>query len=378
VQSIHYFKFINDRDFIAFEQRGTQYALPCLECEEVNTAIKEAYLKNLSKDSLINKATLKCRQKLLAKGIDIAGYNTAENTDDVEDLRKTLEIDTLNLIGLSYSGGLMLNVLRKYPDHIRSLILDSPLPLSTNIDEDELANFNEALHQVFENEAKDTGLESEFQQYLLSIKDKKFAIDYVDTVKKKTFKINYGRNEIIDIIGSKIGDADSRKTLTQLVNDLIKGTHKAYIDDYLSNVFNDNSTYSGMRLSVYCSDKMAYADQSIAQQQNKIYPYMKGYNANDVTYEMCKCWNVPPIKPENKKVFYSNTPMLLGAGSFDPACRPVYNDILHHYYPKSQRLLFKTKAHGVLLSLEGEPFIADFLNNPLKKINSTSEDIKAY
>lgn len=131
-----------------------------------------------------------------------------------------------------------------------------------------------------------------------------------------------------------------------------------------------------MRLSVYCSDKMAYADQNIANQQYKIYPYMSGYKANDVSNEMCKCWNVPAIKSEHKKPFYSNVPMLLGAGFFDPACRPVYNDVLHHYFPQSQRLLFMEKAHGVLLSLKGNPLMADFLNNPLKKLNPTNENIK--
>lgn len=174
VESVHYFEFMKDRDFIAFEQRGTKYAVPCLECPEVNEAIKKAYLENGSKDDLINKAVLNCRKRWVAKGVDLSGYNTAENTDDIEDLRKSLKIDSLNLIGLSYSGGLMLNVLRKYPEHIRSLILDSPLPLSVNIDEDELANFNEVLHLVFTQNKMDLGLENNFQNYLLSIKNTVF------------------------------------------------------------------------------------------------------------------------------------------------------------------------------------------------------------
>ncbi len=33
-------------------------------------------------------------------------------------------------------------ILQKYPEHIRPLILDSPLPGFANIDEQELANFN--------------------------------------------------------------------------------------------------------------------------------------------------------------------------------------------------------------------------------------------
>ena len=61
-----------------------------------------------------------------------------------------LKIDSLNLMGISYSGGLMMAVLQKYPQHIRSLVLDSPLPEFVNIDEQELANFNEALTSVLD------------------------------------------------------------------------------------------------------------------------------------------------------------------------------------------------------------------------------------
>jgi hypothetical protein len=93
---------------------------------------------------------------------------------------------------------------------------------------------------------------------------------------------------------------------------------------------------------------------------------------------MCKCWNVPPIKSENKKAFYSNLPILLAAGNFDPACRPLYNDMLHHYFPRSQRLLFMTKAHGLLISLEGDKLIAAFLDNPLVKVRTENADIINY
>jgi pimeloyl-ACP methyl ester carboxylesterase len=377
VESIHYFEFIKDRDFIAFEQRGTKYALPCLECQEINDAVKFAYTNNLSKDSLINIAVAKCRKRLIANGIDITGYNTSESTDDIEDLRKLLKIDSLNLIGMSYSGGLMLNVLKRYSAHIRALILDSPLPLSINIDEDELANFNEALHQVFI-ELNDLPLEAKLKNYLYSIENKSLTTEYTDTITRKLYQIKYGRNEILDILGSKVGNEEDRKTIPQFINDLTDGKNKKAINNYIANIFNNDSKYSGMRLSVYCSDKMAYANKKIAGQQFNIYPFMKNYNPNDVSFSMCNCWQVPAINSDNKKPFYSNIPMLLGAGNFDAACRPIYNDILNHYFPNSHRLLFYKKGHGPLISFEGNQIIADFLNNPYNKIEIKSEDIKSY
>jgi pimeloyl-ACP methyl ester carboxylesterase len=382
VTSIHYFSLIKDRDFIAFEQRGTKYAQPCLECPEVTEAIKQSYFQPNSKEKFVNDAVLKCRKKLIASGVDLSGYNSEESSNDLNDLINTLKLDSVNLIGMSYSGGLMPNVLRKYPNKIRSLVLDSPLPFSVNIDEDEIANFYESVHATFEflekESADNIGLENQLKNYLLSIEGKIFETDLIDEKTKKSLKIYYTRNDIIDLFATKIGNEDDRKSLPKLLMDLIKNQHKPHIESHLENIMKNNNPLSAMRLSVYCSDKMAYADLNIAKQQYNIHPYMKGYWSNDITPEMCKCWNVPAIKSENKKPFYSNTPALLSAGVFDAACRPVYNEILSHYLPNSQRLLFLKGSHCPLISLEGERFITDFLNNPSKKLESNNNSIKVY
>src|SRR5580692_7485139 len=98
---------INERDFIAFEQRGTHYALPNLWSEELSDAIKESYRKNLNKDSMVLVGVRRYKKALEAKGIDLSGYNTDETVSDIHDLLTSLHIDSVNLYGISYSGGLM-------------------------------------------------------------------------------------------------------------------------------------------------------------------------------------------------------------------------------------------------------------------------------
>ena len=126
VRFIHQRQFFQDRDYIAFEQRGTWNALPRLDCFEVSDAIKEAYRKGLNKDSMILVGVKVCRKRLVAQGIDLSAYNTIENAADIEDLRRALNIDSINLIGISYSGGLMMTVMRNYPQHIRSVVSIRP------------------------------------------------------------------------------------------------------------------------------------------------------------------------------------------------------------------------------------------------------------
>jgi pimeloyl-ACP methyl ester carboxylesterase len=377
---------LRNRDYIAFEQRGTQFALPCLECGVVDEAVKTAYRKNLPLDSMVLEGVKNRRKKLLAEGIDLSAYNTEESAADIEDLRLALKIDSINLIGISYSGGLMMTVLKKYPRGVRSLILDSPLPEFINIDEEELANFNEALDQVFRHCQADSldkekygNLKSEFGAYLSSIADKTFTITYREKDSAHDIRIHYYRNELISVVKNALEDYPRIKDVPYIITELIKGHHQSYVKVLLDDVFSGNNYTSAMRLSVYCSDKMAYARRSVIAQQEAIYPYMAGFHVNDVYGPLCDCWNVPAINASVKMPFYSNVPVLLGAGEMDDACRPVYNDMIHHYMPNSQRLLFVRRPHAPLLnSREGDPFITEFLDHPYKKVVSDIKDIIAY
>lgn len=110
---------IENRDCIAFEQRGTHFAIPNLWSDELSNTIKEAYRKNLNKDSMMVVGVKRYKKALEAKGIDLSGYNTDETVADIHDLIATLRLDSVNLAGISYSGGLMLAVLQKDPTPIR-------------------------------------------------------------------------------------------------------------------------------------------------------------------------------------------------------------------------------------------------------------------
>lgn len=376
---------INDRDCIAFEQRGTWFAVPRLWSTELSDAIRESYRKNLNKDSMVIEGVNRYKKALEKKGIDLAGYNTDETVADIHDLLRVLQIDSVNLFGGSYSGGLMLAVLQKDPSRIRSLVLDSPLPTFIPIDEDEPANFNEALSILFDRCEKDStnkelygNLKEQFRQYFSSIENKAFYYPYTEKDSNRVLNIQYTRSDLLNIVVNAFYDQAHIKDIPYLLTQLMQGNHQPYIKEVLDNIFNGSNGPSGMRMSVYCADQTAYHKESILRQVYGPYPYMKGYHINDVYKEMCDCWKVPPIQAQTKQPFYSNKPILLADGDMDPACRPLYIDMIHHYMPNSLRLLYLNRSHMVLGGSVGNGFIRDFLNNPYKKIESRDKNIIAY
>jgi hypothetical protein len=99
VSSLHPVTFIarrslqRDRDYIAFEQRGTHFALPNLECEGAGLAVQQAYLGHRPIEDAVLESVRQCRERLVKEGIDLSAYNTNESAADIEDLRRLLKID---------------------------------------------------------------------------------------------------------------------------------------------------------------------------------------------------------------------------------------------------------------------------------------------
>lgn len=375
---------IEDRDCIAFEQRGTRYALPYLRLFDLDEAMREAYRKNLSKDSMTIAALKQYKKKLVAKGIDLDGYNSDETVRDIDDLLGLLQIDSVNLLGGSYSGGLMTAVLQYNPSRVRSLVLDSPLPMFTPIDEDEPVNFMEGLHVLFQHVKTDSAnhvlygdLEQRFQEYFTSISSKTFTYPYVEKGTSDTLQVQYTKNELLEEIVGGMLDMSNTKNVPYMITQMINGNHGPYIRHRLDNIFNKNPAPDGMRISVYCADQASYHSEEVIQQLYRLYPYLNGYHINDVYKKMCDCWNVKPLKPSTKLPFYSSKPVLIGDGEMDAACRPLYMKLIHHYMPNSQCFLFINRGHGV----SGKDFYEmtqQFIDEPYRKVIPQSKDVIAY
>ncbi|ALO06137.1 TAP domain containing protein [Streptomyces venezuelae] len=123
-----------DRDLIVMTQRGALYSQPNLACPEMDrfnaSAVGMPYDAPSTGRGLV-RAAKECRDRLTAEGADLSAYNTTENAADFAALRKALGIKKWNVYGYSYGTDLGLTYLRRHPQGIRSLAIDSVVPPQT-------------------------------------------------------------------------------------------------------------------------------------------------------------------------------------------------------------------------------------------------------
>ncbi|MFE7511602.1 alpha/beta fold hydrolase [Streptomyces sp. NPDC057540] len=120
-----------DRDLIVMTQRGGLHSQPDLACPEIdrfNAAAVGLPYDAPSTGRRLVRAAKECRDRLTASGVRLSAYNTTENAADFADLRTALGIRKWNVYGYSYGTDLALTTLRRHPEGIRSVAIDSVVP----------------------------------------------------------------------------------------------------------------------------------------------------------------------------------------------------------------------------------------------------------
>ena len=248
-------------------------------------------------------------------------------------------------------------------------------------------SINASFNKVFSNCERDStnnplyaNLQQRFQQYFGSIGNKEFSIKYLEKGSTDSSTLKYHRSELIDFLMNNLQDNGQLKNVPYLITQVIAGKQHDYMKKYFDDIFNaGKSNTLGMRYSMYCSEQIHYADQQLIDKQNELFPYLAGYRFNNVDHPLCSCWNVKPVDAVAKTPVYSNVPALLSTGDTDPYCPAFYNDVIHHYMPNSQRVLFTDKTHGPALNTrEGDVLIAEFLDHPYKLVKVDGKKITKW
>jgi pimeloyl-ACP methyl ester carboxylesterase len=115
---------VDQHDFVQVGYRGVDGSV-VLDCPEISESIRNAPGDLLSDVALqgYSEASTRCAERLLAEGIDLAGYTINETIDDVEAARIALGYGRINLLGESYGARLEMIYEWMYPDSLQRVVI---------------------------------------------------------------------------------------------------------------------------------------------------------------------------------------------------------------------------------------------------------------
>lgn len=350
--------FLLERDQILLEGRGNKFAQPSLACPELN-ALRAAD----ATPAVQNEAVARCRAALAASGIDLDGYTSAESADDLDDLRRLLGIAQWNLIGFSYGTRLAQTVLARHPAGVRSVVLDSVLPVDINYDEMAAAPLRRAIDLVLDGCATEPACDLRYPD-LRGVLMELLARADRDGIAAPGRVLR--RRDIVNALAEALQQPALIPTLPRLISEAGQGRPQGL----LPLLRGAPSSFNwGLRLSIWCGEEMPFEQPGRMAAQVSPALGLGGADNRTATPEMCGAWRVAAAAAQANDAVKSEVPVLILAGEADPVTPPAWGRRLLRTMPNARFVQIPGQAHGAMFNRCGGQLTLAFLRDPRAPLN---------
>ncbi len=110
-------------DVILLDQRGVGRSKPFLTRITPEPLPTDIFADRIKAQQEFTRRFKEAAEYFRSQGVDLSGYNTRESAHDVDDIRKALGAEKLNLVGFSYGTHLGLACIRYHRDKLNRVVL---------------------------------------------------------------------------------------------------------------------------------------------------------------------------------------------------------------------------------------------------------------
>lgn len=371
-------------DLIVFDQRGSGFSTPSLDCYEW-------YLPDVSAPEPA------CRARLERAGIDLAWFGSDDSAADVIDLLDALEIERADLFGVSYGTRLALTILRRSPERVRAAVLDGVYPPEAEHLERQAVLGYEALSAVFAACRADAACNAAYPRLDRALTAAMRQLDarpmrvpngrslsgrdvyrslvdalydgstaaYLPALVYAAWREDGRRWERLldDALGPWMSDEEARAEIERLIawlarlespDDVVRDLDDLDADAYAllraraEGLFDDDA--EAMYYAVECAEEVAFTDLWDARRRIAELPAPFGFLESDVVsvLDTCAAWSIDVGPSGTREPVASDVPTLLLSGGFDPITPPVLASEAAAYLERSHAFVFPGRGHAVL------------------------------
>ena len=370
--------YLQERDFIFVEQRGNKYAEPALECPEVQMAMFANFSTLDPRDVEIARevdAARQCRDRLLAQGIDLTAYNSAESAADLEDLRQLLGYEKWNLVGASYSARLVLTTMRLYPEGIRSVVLDSVYNPSVNAYEQRVPILARALDTLFTNCAADVecgtaypDLENHFYEVVERMNEEPVNVTVSHPITEEMVTLKLTGDELILGVFNALYQRNTIRFLPFIIEEMVRGNMdviQPVAQEGFKNIF---SRSQGMYYSAECREEFPFNNPAKQMEIARQHPALANFMPSISEPAICAMWGAGIADPVESQPVVSDIPALVLAGEYDPVTSPEFTRAAADNLSKSYFYRLPHFGHAVQdQSNCANQLAAWFMRNPIRE-----------
>ena len=350
-----------DRDIVLVDQRGTGGS-NALDCESSEDDLYQSTTADIVAE------TQRCLKTLSAHA-DVRYYTTSLAVQDLDQVRAALGYDRIDLYGSSYGTIVAQQYIRRFPDRVRSVILDGVVPPELALGAMGALDAQAALSSLFERCVRQPACHARFgdpaaayRQIRDQIAAHPVSVDLTDPTSGAPQRLDFTgyhlamvlrlasyTPELAALLPLELHEADTSGNFAPLAGQFL----------LINRVYGD-AIAEGMNNSVVCAEDVPFYHVD-AQQRAELARTFLGTSQLDGLQAVCGVWPRGPMDSDFHQPLHSDVPALLLSGGDDPVTPPRYAAQAARGFTHSLSLVVPQFGHGQLTDPCMEGVMAQFV-----------------
>jgi len=333
-----------DRDIVVVDQRGTGRSnrLDCTFPDESDSAFNDP--------QKLREIVGKCLAGLPG---DPRYYTTSIAVRDLDDVRAALGYQQIDLYGVSYGTRVAQHYMRRYPERVRTVIIDGVVPPELALGPTMALDAQAAVDSAFTRCTEDTqcnrafpNVAGSFNTLRSQLEAKPMSLSVPDPISAEPTPTQLGIAELGAAVRLLSYSDETMSTLPLLIHEAQAGQPQGLAAQYLMIRNNlEKQIANGMQFAVVCSEDAPRWKQSNVSEASLAKTYM-GSSFMEAMRIVCEHWPRGPVDPDFSKPLVSALPTLILSGGNDPVTPARYGEQVHLGLSKSKHLVLAGQGHG--------------------------------
>ena len=349
-------------DLIMVDQRGTGFSQPSLQCPEVVNLQYQTDVSLTAQQQADeqNQQLGVCHKRLVGQGINLNEYTSLSDAADIHDLISALGYKQVDLYGVSYGTRLALEIMRSYPQGIRSVVLDSTVPAQSHLLLSVPSSTARVFNTLFQGCAANAlcnatypHLDTTFYSLVTQLNAHPVTFQTTDFNSGKSYTVLFNGDSFVSVLFDAFYATPFIPYLPQMIGEAEKGNFTHLVTLLYGALQFDDSVSWGDYYSVECAEDVSHVTPDQVTSAAQAYPsairqdQLIGLEAE---IPGCALWNVPSAPANEAQAVSSSIPTVILEGEYDPITPPANGALAAQTLSASYQFQFPGTGHGVFLS----------------------------
>lgn len=334
----------DDRELVFVDPRGTGFSAPKLLCREKRN-LPEA-LRSCFEEHSVEQ--------------DLGDFTTAAGVRDLLAVQRALGHGPWDVLATSYGTRLALTLLREAPEHVRALVLDSPVPLEVDL----IGRLGNNAHRALASVLAACSAQLECARAFPNLEPLTYAL--LEDLRGKPRVSPAGTVDLesfVRVLLALLYSEEATTYVPQLLFRAVRGDFDLFWK--LAQGLGADDFSLGVHLSVQCAEEVPFTSpERVARADEAVPPGLRDILSGKTYLDDCRHWPVPEAGPLENVPVRGAARALVFSGDLDPVTPPEYAQQVFEALDGSRLLRVRGATHGVGRTACGLQAVRAFLEAP--------------